>query len=120
MPRPAAGTGAMPSIPAMVNFFLAPFADNLPLLAKPRTNERTLPELQLRACSVRYAIGRLRMFRIVMIVAAILASPGMAIPHESSSPPPPPKEDSTTRPQVVQTKGGLVLVDPKGMTLYYF
>ena len=55
-----------------------------------------------------------------MIVAALLASTGMAIAHESSSPPPPPKEDNTTMPRVAQTKRGLVLVDPKGMTLYYF
>jgi predicted lipoprotein with Yx(FWY)xxD motif len=59
------------------------------------------------------------MLRIAMIVAALLASTGMAIAHESSSPPPP-KEDNTTMPRVAQTKRGLVLVDPKGMTLYYF
>jgi len=59
------------------------------------------------------------MFRIVLIVAAMLASTELAIGHESSSPPPP-KEDNTSMPQVVQTKSGLVLVDPKGMTLYYF
>ena len=55
-----------------------------------------------------------------MIVAALLASTEMAIGHESSSPPPAPKEDNSTMPKVAQTKRGLVLVDPKGMTLYYF
>jgi predicted lipoprotein with Yx(FWY)xxD motif len=60
------------------------------------------------------------MFRIVMIAAAMLVSTEMAIGHESSSPPPVPKEDDTTMPQVAQSRKGLVLVDPKGMTLYYF
>jgi predicted lipoprotein with Yx(FWY)xxD motif len=60
------------------------------------------------------------MFRIVMIVAAMLISIEMAIGHESSSPPPAPKDDNATMPQVVQSKKGLVLVDPRGMTLYYF
>jgi predicted lipoprotein with Yx(FWY)xxD motif len=60
------------------------------------------------------------MFRIVLIVAAMLVSTELAIAHESSSPPPPPKEDNTTMPKVAQTKKGLVLVDPQGMTLYYF
>jgi len=61
-----------------------------------------------------------QMFRIVMIAAAMLVSTEMAIGHESSSPPPAPKEDNTTMPQVAQSRKGLVLVDPKGMTLYYF
>jgi predicted lipoprotein with Yx(FWY)xxD motif len=61
-----------------------------------------------------------QMFRIVMIAAAMLVSTEMAIGHESSSPPPVPKEDNTTMPQVAQSRKGLVLVDPKGMTLYYF
>jgi predicted lipoprotein with Yx(FWY)xxD motif len=60
------------------------------------------------------------MFRIAMVVAAMLVSTEMAVGHESSSPPPAPKEDNSTMPQVANTKKGLVLVDPKGMTLYYF
>src|SRR5690349_12957924 len=63
-----------------------------------------------------------RMFRImVMIAAAMLVAAEAASAHESSSAPPPKKDDgSATMPQVAQTKSGLALVDPKGMTLYYF
>jgi predicted lipoprotein with Yx(FWY)xxD motif len=62
------------------------------------------------------------MFRILIIVAAILASAANASvnAHESSAPAPPPKDDGSTMPRISATKNGLVLIDPKGMTLYYF
>jgi predicted lipoprotein with Yx(FWY)xxD motif len=62
------------------------------------------------------------MFRIMMIVAAMLvaAQNAPANAHESSSPAPPPKDDGSTMPRISATKHGLVLIDPKGMTLYYF
>jgi predicted lipoprotein with Yx(FWY)xxD motif len=63
-----------------------------------------------------------RMFRIVVVVATILVSVGNALAngHESSTPPPPPKDDGATKPRISPTKTGLRLVDPKGMTVYYF
>jgi len=57
-----------------------------------------------------------------MIVATILVSAGTALANgHDSAPPPPPKDDGASKPRVSPTKtGGLRLVDPKGMTLYYF
>jgi predicted lipoprotein with Yx(FWY)xxD motif len=60
------------------------------------------------------------MFRIAMIVTAMLILAGNALAHESSAPTPPPKDDGATMPRVAQTRNGLMLVDAKGMTLYYF
>jgi len=62
------------------------------------------------------------MFRIVIVAATILVSAGHALAngHESSAPPPPAKDDGATKPRVSPTKTGLRLVDPKGMTVYYF
>lgn len=59
------------------------------------------------------------MSRIAIIVAAVLASSAYARAHESSSPAPP-KDDGATMPRIVATSHGLALVDPRGMTLYYF
>ena len=62
------------------------------------------------------------MFRTMVIAAAILlaAENAPANAHESSAPPPPPKDDGSTMPRIAATKKGLMLIDPKGMTLYYF
>ena len=54
-----------------------------------------------------------------MIVVAMLVSAETALGHESSSAPPPKKDDGATMPRIVETKKGLMVVDPKGMTLYY-
>jgi predicted lipoprotein with Yx(FWY)xxD motif len=60
--------------------------------------------------------------RMVMIVAGLLLSAGEVLAHgsESATPPPPKKGPSVSPAQVSQTGRGLVLADPKGMTLYYF
>jgi predicted lipoprotein with Yx(FWY)xxD motif len=61
------------------------------------------------------------MFRKVMIVAAmLLAAQNAPANAESSSPAPPPKDDGSSMPRIAATKRGLVLIDPKGMTLYYY
>lgn len=60
------------------------------------------------------------MFRNAVIATAMLVLVQHAVAHESSAPAPPPKDDGATMPRVAQTKNGLMLVDPKGMTLYYF
>jgi predicted lipoprotein with Yx(FWY)xxD motif len=60
------------------------------------------------------------MFRIVIVIATILVSAGNALANESAAPAPPPKDDGATKPRISTTKTGLRLVDPKGMTLYYF
>src|SRR5215475_1071287 len=65
------------------------------------------------------------MFRLMIIVAALLLPAGEVLAHgheSSSAPPPPPKKDTDALPaQVVFNKGGgAMLADPKGMTLYYF
>jgi predicted lipoprotein with Yx(FWY)xxD motif len=61
------------------------------------------------------------MFRTMVIAAAMLvaAANAPANAHESSAPPPP-KDDGSTMPHIAATKKGLMLTDPKGMTLYYF
>lgn len=62
------------------------------------------------------------MFRFLMIAAALLLGVSQAPAHESeASAPPPPKKGPPTAPaQVVTTEHGTLLVDLKGMTLYYF
>jgi predicted lipoprotein with Yx(FWY)xxD motif len=62
------------------------------------------------------------MFRFLTMAAAVLLTTGAIHAHESSSaPPPPPKKEPQTLPvQVIFTKRGALLTDPKGMTLYYF
>lgn len=57
-----------------------------------------------------------------MIVATLLVATESALAngHESSAPPPPPKDDGSTMPRISATKSGLRLIDPKGMTLYYY
>jgi len=62
------------------------------------------------------------MFRTTVIAAAMLvaAENARANAHESSAPPPPAKDDGATMPRIAATKKGLMLLDPKGMTLYYF
>jgi predicted lipoprotein with Yx(FWY)xxD motif len=62
------------------------------------------------------------MYRFLMIVAAalLLASQALAHGSESSAPPPPKKGPAAAPANVVQTEKGGMLVDPKGMTLYYF
>ena len=57
-----------------------------------------------------------------MIVATVLVSAGTALANgHDSAPPPPAKDDGASKPRVSPSKtGGVRLVDPKGMTLYYF
>jgi predicted lipoprotein with Yx(FWY)xxD motif len=56
-----------------------------------------------------------------MIAAALLLAASPALAHESESAPPPPKKGPQEAPaQVISTSHGIMLVDPKGMTLYYF
>jgi predicted lipoprotein with Yx(FWY)xxD motif len=63
------------------------------------------------------------MFRIVMIAAAVVLSAQSALAngggHGSAGAPPPPKQEGPPAKAIVGKKGPL-LVDPKGMTLYYF
>ena len=60
------------------------------------------------------------MLRFAMIAAAVvlLASPALA--NESESAPPPKKGPQEAPAQVISTSHGIMLVDNKGMTLYYF
>jgi predicted lipoprotein with Yx(FWY)xxD motif len=62
------------------------------------------------------------MFRFLVIATALLLSAGEALAgHGGEEAAPPPKKEAPLFPvQVVQTKKGRMLVDPKGMTLYYF
>jgi predicted lipoprotein with Yx(FWY)xxD motif len=61
------------------------------------------------------------MLRFATIAAAVLLSASAALAHESESAPPPPKKEAQGAPaQVITTASGIMLVDPKGMTLYYF
>lgn len=64
------------------------------------------------------------MFRFLMIAAVLLISAPQVFAHgheSSSAPPPTAKEERPAVPiQVIRTKKGPLLVDPKGMTLYYF
>jgi predicted lipoprotein with Yx(FWY)xxD motif len=62
------------------------------------------------------------MFRIVMIAAALALSAGGVLANgggHGASEPPPPKQDGPPAKAIIGKKGPL-LVDPKGMTLYYF
>ena len=60
------------------------------------------------------------MLRFAMIAAAILLSASPALAHEGDSAPPPPKGPQGAPAQVISTSHGIMLVDPQGMTLYYF
>src|SRR6516164_8808111 len=61
------------------------------------------------------------MLRFATIAAAVLLSASAALAHESESAPPPPKKEAQGAPaQVITTASGIMLVDLKGMTLYYF
>ena len=53
-----------------------------------------------------------------MIAAAVLLSTGRALAGEHEAAPPPPKPEGP--PKAIVGKKGPLLVDPKGMTLYYF
>jgi len=56
-----------------------------------------------------------------MIAAALLLSANQVLAHGSESSAPPPKKGPPLAPaNVVQTEKGTILVDLKGMTLYYF
>ena len=61
------------------------------------------------------------MLRFAMIAAAVLLWASPVLAHESESAPPPPKKEAQGAPaQVISTARGIMLVDPNGMTLYYF
>src|SRR5690348_12187761 len=61
------------------------------------------------------------MFRSLLLAAAVLLSANQALAHGSESAPAPAKKGPQEAPaQVVQTSGGAMLVDSRGMTLYYF
>ena len=61
------------------------------------------------------------MLRFAMIAAIVLLSISPAFAHESESVPPPPRRGPQEAPaQVISTSRGTMLVDLKGMTLYYF
>lgn len=61
------------------------------------------------------------MFRLMIFVAAVALSTGLARANGHGGDTPAPKPETTTAPaRVVQTKQGLKLVDLKGMTLYYY
>ena len=61
------------------------------------------------------------MLRIAMIAAVVLLSVSPALANESESAPPPPRRGPQEAPaQVISTPRGTMLVDLKGMTLYYF
>ena len=61
------------------------------------------------------------MLRFAMIAAIVLLSISPAFAHESESAPPPPRRGPQEAPaQVISTSRGTMLVDLKGMTLYYF
>ena len=62
------------------------------------------------------------MFRLLMIAAALLLGASEAFAHgsESAAPPPAKKGPQSAPAQVVTTERGTMLVDGKGMTLYYF
>jgi predicted lipoprotein with Yx(FWY)xxD motif len=61
------------------------------------------------------------MLRFVVIAAALWLSAGGAFAHGEEPAPPPPKKEAPLFPaKIIQTKKGLVLVDPNGMTLYTF
>jgi predicted lipoprotein with Yx(FWY)xxD motif len=62
------------------------------------------------------------MFRIAMMMAAVAFSAESALAnggHGSSEPPPPPKQEGPPAKAIIG-KHGPLLVDPSGMTLYYF
>ncbi len=62
------------------------------------------------------------MLRFGILAAAMLLSAEQALANEhGGSDAPPPKPEATTAPaRIVNTKTGTVLVDLKGMTLYYY
>ncbi|HEY7845346.1 MAG TPA: hypothetical protein VID30_16905, partial [Bradyrhizobium sp.] len=61
------------------------------------------------------------MLRLLVIAAAVLLSANEVLAHGSESSAPPPKKGLSSAPaNVVQTDKGAMLVDMKGMTLYYF
>jgi len=63
------------------------------------------------------------MFRFVIAAAVTALSTGHALAngHGGGEAPPPPKPEATAAPaKVVLTKQGPKLVDPNGMTLYYY
>jgi predicted lipoprotein with Yx(FWY)xxD motif len=60
------------------------------------------------------------MLRFAMIAAAVLLFAPCALAHESEPAAPPKKGPQEAPAQVISTSHGIMLVDPKGMTLYYF
>lgn len=62
------------------------------------------------------------MLKLLLIAAAFLLPAGEVLAHgsESATPPPAKNGPSLSPAQIAQTDRGVVLADPKGMTLYYF
>jgi predicted lipoprotein with Yx(FWY)xxD motif len=60
------------------------------------------------------------MFRSLLVAAAVLLSAHQALAHGSEAAPPIKKGPPTSPVQVIETEQGYMLVDLKGMTLYYF
>ena len=60
------------------------------------------------------------MLRFAMIAAAVLLWASPVLAHESASAPPAAKGPQGSPAQVVTTERGTMLVDAKGMTLYFF
>src|ERR1700752_1877366 len=60
------------------------------------------------------------MLRFAMIAAAVLLFAPCALGHQSEPAASPKKGPQEAQAQVISTSHGIMLVDPKGMTLYYF
>jgi len=60
------------------------------------------------------------MFRFAMIAAAVLLSASPVLANEGESASPATKGPRDAPAQIISTSHGIMLVDPKGMTLYYF
>jgi predicted lipoprotein with Yx(FWY)xxD motif len=60
------------------------------------------------------------MLRFATIAAAVLFSASATLAHENESAPPPKKDPQGAPAQIVSTPRGIMLADPRGMTLYYF
>ena len=60
------------------------------------------------------------MLRLLAVAVALLLSAEAALAHGEEPAPPPKKEAPLFPAKVVQTRRGVILADPQGMTLYTF